>query len=289
MNIKVSQVTKQYRQRKVLDEVSFELHGPAIIGFLGHNGAGKTSFLNILAGLVAQSSGSVEVNGKPVFNHADITKQICFIAETGNFPLHVTVDQVLKMNKLFFPNWNDELAEELLAQFSLNKRDKIKTMSKGMVSALGVITGLASEAPITIFDEPYIGMDASGRQLFYELLVEQQAIEPRTFILSTHLIDEASNLFEDVLILHEGKLILHKPYEEIQSSIVKVKGKLEDIDTYIADSTIIHRSQFMNEHMAVVMLDQPPASAPASLKLEAVKLQELLVLLSKNKRREVSR
>jgi len=289
MNIKVNQLTKQYRQRKVLDEVSFELHGPAIIGFLGHNGAGKTSFLNILSGLVEQSSGSVEVDGKPVFNHAEIMKQICFIAETGNFPLHVTVDQVLKMNKLFFPNWNEGLAEELLIQFSLNKRDKIKTMSKGMVSALGVITGLASEAPITIFDEPYIGMDASGRQLFYELLVEQQAIEPRTFILSTHLIDEASNLFEDVLILHEGKLILHKPYEEIQSSIVKVKGRLEDIEAYVAGGTIIHRGQFMNEHIAVVMHDQPTAITQASLKLEAVKLQELLVLLSKNKRRELSR
>lgn len=287
MNIKVSQLTKQYRNRKVLDEVSFNLEGPAIIGFLGHNGAGKTSFLNMLAGLVAPSSGTIEVDGEPVFNNGELMKQICFIAETGNFPLHVTIGQVLTLNKLFFPNWNEELAEELLEQFSLRKKDKIKNMSKGMVSALGIITGLASGAPITIFDEPYIGMDASGRQLFYELLVEQHALEPRTFILSTHLIDEASNLFEDVLIMHEGKVLVHQPYEDIQTNIVKAKGRQEELEAYIGSSKVIHRSKFMNEHTAVIMHENVPAAAPASLKLESIKLQELMVLLSKNKRREI--
>jgi len=289
MNIKVSQLTKQYRERKVLDEVSFTIKGPAIIGFLGHNGAGKTSFLNILAGLVAPSSGAVEINGEPVFNNGELMKQVCFVAETGNFPLHITVGQALTMNKLFFPNWDEELAEDLLLQFSLSKRDKIKNMSKGMISALGIITGIASRAPITIFDEPYIGMDASGRQLFYELLVEQHAIEPRTFILSTHLIDEASNLFEDVLIMHEGKLMLHQPYDHIQANVIKAKGKQEELEAYIADSKVIHRSQFMNEHTAVVMHEELPAAAPAGLKLESIKLQELMILLSKNKRREIKR
>ena len=156
-----------------------------------------------------------------------------------------------------------------------------------MVSALGIITGIASGAPITIFDEPYIGMDASGRQLFYELLVEQHAIEPRTFILSTHLIDEASNLFEDVLIMHEGKLIIHQPYDDIQANIVKAKGKKEELEAYIADNNVIHRSQFMNEHTAVVMHNETPTAAPTGLKLESIKLQELMILLSKNKRREV--
>src|SRR5690606_23212878 len=123
MNIKVSQLTKQYRNRQVLDEVSFNLQGPAIIVFLGHNGAGKTSFLNMLAGLVAPSSCTSEVDGEPVFNNGELMKQVCFIAETGNFPLHVSIGQVLTLNKLFFPNWNEELAEELLEQFSLRKKE----------------------------------------------------------------------------------------------------------------------------------------------------------------------
>lgn len=287
MNIKVSNLSKKYRNRQVLEKLNFEINGPSIIGFLGHNGAGKTSFLNILSGLVAPSEGTIEIDGKQVFENAELMKNVCFIAEAGNFPTHVTVAQVLKMNQYFFPNWNNELAEELLVQFSLRKKDKIKSMSKGMVSALGVITGIASEAPITIFDEPYIGMDAAGRNLFYDLIIEQYAINPRMIILSTHLVDEASELFEEVFILHEGGLILQKPYEELQSSVVKVKGKVEDVEKYIAGYQVIHSSKFMHEVTAVVM-SKDDMHTHTSLKTEPVKLQELLILLSKNQRKELS-
>ncbi|HIW31243.1 MAG TPA: ABC transporter ATP-binding protein [Candidatus Paenibacillus intestinavium] len=285
MHIEVNKLTKQYRNHNVLDELNFEIKGPAIVGLLGHNGAGKTSFLNIFSGLVAPSEGSISINGQSVFDNGELMKSICIIGETGNFPAHVTVAQVMKLNQYFYPNWNNELAEELLVQFSLNKKMKVKTMSKGMVSALGIITGIASEAPITIFDEPYIGMDAAGRHLFYDLLIEQFSITPRLIILSTHLIDEASELFEDVYIMHEGKLILQQSYEELQSSVFKVKGTLEDVERYIVGQQVIHRSQFMKEHIAVIMSD---GNEPlhTGLKREAVKLQELLILLSKNQRKE---
>jgi len=285
MNIKVANLKKRYRNHNVLDDLSFEMKGPAIVGLLGHNGAGKTSFLNILSGLVAPSEGGISIDGQSVFDHGELMRNICIIGETGNFPAHVTVAQVMKLNQYFYPNWNNELAEELLVQFSLKKKMKVKTMSKGMVSALGIITGLASEAPITIFDEPYIGMDAAGRQLFYNLLIEEFSSNPRLIILSTHLVDEASELFEDVYIMHEGKLILQQSYEELQSKVFKVKGTLEEVERYIAGQQVIHRSQFMKEHIAVIMSDgneQPQAG----LKREAVKLQELLILLSKNQRKE---
>lgn len=269
----------------MLDELCFEMNGPAIVGFLGHNGAGKTSFLNILSGLVAPSEGSITIDGKPVFDQSELMSQICFIGETGNFPAHATIAEVLKLNQYFYPNWNNELAEQLLGQFSLKKKMKVKTMSKGMVSALGIITGIASESPITVFDEPYIGMDAAGRQLFYQLLIEQFAIEPRLIILSTHLVDEASELFEEVYIVHEGKLIMQQSYENLQSQVFKVKGSPEDIEQYIAGKQLIHRSQFMKEHTAVIMCESNEPTS-TSLKREVVKLQELLILLSKNQRKE---
>jgi len=285
MHIEIKNLTKKYRNHNVLDGLNFTMKGPAIVGFLGHNGAGKTSFLNILSGLIAPSEGSVSIDGRSVLDNGELMKNICIIGETGNFPAHVTVAQVLKLNKLFYPNWNEELAEQLLVEFSLNKKMKVKTMSKGMVSALGIITGVASDAPITIFDEPYIGMDAAGRQLFYNLLIDQFSITPRLIILSTHLVDEASELFEEVYIMHEGKLILQQSYEELQSRVFKVKGKLEDVERYIAGQQILHRSQFMKEYIAVIMSDGQEHDH-TGLKREAVKLQELLILLSKNKRKE---
>ena len=93
-----------------------------------------------------------------------------------------------------------------------------------MVSALGIITGFASCASITIFDEPYIGLDVAARNMFYDLLIERQTENPRLFILSTHLIDEASELFEEIFILHEGELLLQKTTDEWREHIVALKA-----------------------------------------------------------------
>lgn len=150
------------------------------------------------------------MNGEHVFNAPAILRDICFVAESGNFQEEMTIAQSLKANSFFYPKWDEHLALELLQVFALNPKDKVRSLSKGLVSALGIITGFASNAGITIFDEPYIGLDVAGRNTFYDLLIEQQSENPRLFILSTHLIDEASELFEEILILHEGQLLLQK-------------------------------------------------------------------------------
>src|SRR5699024_12849209 len=106
---------------------------------------------------------------------------------------------------LFYPNWDQALDDELVKVYNLPLNAKVKTLSKGMESALGVIVGLSSMATITIFDEPYIGLDAAARKNFYNTLLEQYETRPRTIIFSTHLIDEVSLLFEEVLILREGR------------------------------------------------------------------------------------
>ncbi len=210
MKIDVKNVVKTFKHKKALKNVTFTLEGPKIIGFLGHNGAGKTTFLNLLAGLIAPTSGSISVNGENVFNAPATLRDICFIAESGNFQEEMTIAQALKANSFFYPQWDEALARELLEVFALNPKDKVRGLSKGMVSALGIITGFASNAGITIFDEPYIGLDVAARNTFYDLLIEQQTENPRLFILSTHLIDEASDLFEEILILNEGSCCFKK-------------------------------------------------------------------------------
>jgi len=282
MMIKVKGLTKQYKGKQVLKGLNFTMEGPAIIGFLGHNGAGKTTLLNILSGLIAPSSGSIEVNGQNAFDNSAVMQDICFIAEAGNFQDHMTIAQVLKGNQYFYPNWDQELAEQLVVQFALNMNDKVKSLSKGMGSALGIITGLASQAPITVFDEPYIGLDAAGRNLFYDLLIEQYTEKPRLIILSTHLIDEASNLFDEVIILQDGELVVQKPYLELQESILSVKGKREEVEQYVAGHRVIYEQLFLNEKSAVMMRLHEQSKTLPTIRVEALKLQELMVLLSKN-------
>jgi len=283
MKIDVKNVVKTFKHKKALKNVTFTLEGPKIIGFLGHNGAGKTTFLNLLAGLIAPTSGSISVNGENVFNAPATLRDICFIAESGNFQEEMTIAQALKANSFFYPQWDEALARELLEVFALNPKDKVRGLSKGMVSALGIITGFASNAGITIFDEPYIGLDVAARNTFYDLLIEQQTENPRLFILSTHLIDEASDLFEEILILNEGQLLLQKAAEEWHQHIVAVKGNASDVEQAIHGLEIIYQHMFMQELTAVIYSNGRHIEGQ-NIKLERVSLQDLLVYLSKQQK-----
>lgn len=283
MKIDIKNVVKTFKHKKALKNVTFTLEGPKIIGFLGHNGAGKTTFLNLLAGLIAPTSGSISVNGENVFNAPATLRDICFIAESGNFQEEMTIAQALKANSFFYPRWDEALALELLEVFALNPKDKVRGLSKGMVSALGIITGFASNAGITIFDEPYIGLDVAARNTFYDLLIEQQTENPRLFILSTHLIDEASDLFEEILILNEGQLLLQKATEEWHQHIVAVKGNASDVEQAIHGLEIIYQHVFMQELTAVIYSDGRHIEGQ-NIKLERVSLQDMLVYLSKQQK-----
>ncbi|KOY82803.1 ABC transporter ATP-binding protein [Lysinibacillus macroides] len=284
MKIEVRDVVKSYKHKTVLKNITFTMEGPKIIGFLGHNGAGKTTFLNLLAGLIATTDGTILVNGDNVFNTPSTLRDICFIAESGNFQEEMTIAQALKANSFFYPKWDEQLAQRLLQVFALNPKEKVRSLSKGMVSALGIITGFASNAAITIFDEPYIGLDVAARSMFYDLLIDQQIDNPRLYILSTHLIDEASELFEEIFILQEGQLLLQKTTDEWHKHIVAVKGNATDVAAAIVDLEIIDQHMFMQEMTAIVHTGGHPIEG-YNVTLESVSLQDMLVYLSKQKAR----
>lgn len=281
--IQISNLKKVYGNKVALDIEHLTLENTGIVGFLGHNGAGKTTFLNILSSLIPASEGEVKLNGRDVFNQSEQMKQICFIAETSNFYPDLKIKDVLYINKLFYENWNEAYANELLSQFKLEKKLKVKNLSKGMLSALGIITGLASGTPIVIFDEPYIGLDAAARQLFYELLLENYTENPRLIIMSTHLIDEAAELFNEVIILHDGKVLMQDRYTNIQQKLVKVKGKKDTLTPFLKDKKVLQQSSFLSETSAIIEVDSH-VQIPSNLSVESVKLQEVMVALSKQYR-----
>lgn len=283
MKIEVKNVSKSFRHKEALKNISFTIEGPKIIGFLGHNGAGKTTFLNLLSGLMATTNGNISVNGENVFNAPSTLREICFVAESENFQEEMTIVQTLKANSFFYPKWDKNLALELLEVFALNPKDKVRSLSKGMVSALGIITGFASNARITIFDEPYIGLDVAARNTFYDLLIEQQTDNPRLFILSTHLIDEVSDLFEEILILHEGQLLLQKTADEWHEHIVAVKGSASDVEQAIIGLEVIYKHMFMQELTAIVYANGQPIKGQ-NITLDRVSIQEMLVYLSKQQK-----
>ena len=132
---------------------------------------------------------------------------------------------MLEVAKSLFRNWDDDFAYSLIDDFNLPLKCKIIKLSRGMLSSVGIIIGLASRAPLTIFDEPYLGLDAVARGLFYERLMEDYSEHPRTVILSTHLIDEVSNLLEHILVIDRGEIIINQEAEDLRGMAYTVTGQ----------------------------------------------------------------
>jgi ABC-2 type transport system ATP-binding protein len=205
--ISVAGLTRRYRGQLALDDVTFDVQGGSITGLLGRNGAGKTTLLRILAGHEFASTGSVAVLGASPVKDEALLRRIVFVREDQTYP-DVRVRHVLRVASWFYPNWSQELAEAMVADFALPPGRRIKKLSRGMRSAVGIVIGLAARAEVTLFDEPYAGLDAVARQLFYQRLVADLAEHPRTVLLSTHLIDEAAGLMDRVVVIDRGRVVL---------------------------------------------------------------------------------
>ena len=277
--IQMQNVSKNIKSRVILDNLNFNFEENQIIGFLGKNGSGKTSLMKIIAGEWNTTSGDVLVNGQKPFNNEKVLGKICFIQEGNNFPGTIKISDLLKLCKNFYPNWNHEVAESLLSIFDLDRTKKIKELSKGMESAVGVLVGIASRSEITIFDEPYIGMDANARQKFYQYLLNDYMEVPRTIIFSTHLIDEVSSLFQKVYVINKGKLLLEIPTDELIEIVYSISGPKEEIEKIKNEFTILEERQFMG-NSEIIVFDQEKQNhqeLPSSCKKNVLNVQDIIV------------
>ncbi|WP_047981076.1 ABC transporter ATP-binding protein [Ornithinibacillus contaminans] len=282
MKIEVNGLTKKYGDKLALDNISFNLNEPKIYGLLGRNGAGKTTFMNILAGHILATSGQIRINGEDPFDNRKLTELICLIKEGGNFKRDLSIKNVLKIYAYFYPNWDEALAQELVKEYNLDLKVKVKALSKGMESSLGIIVGLASKAPITIFDEPYIGLDAAARKKFYEILLREYQEEPRIIIFSTHLIDEVGLMFEEVIIIQDGKLALQENADTLRDSAISVSGTTEQVEAFLEDKEVIMKKQLAGM-MTAYIFGHVEEAKQSGLAVEGVPIQELMIYLTERK------
>jgi ABC-2 type transport system ATP-binding protein len=288
MRIEMKNVSKSYGLKKAVDNLTLTLGENKIYGLLGRNGAGKTTLMQLLAGHTLPQNGEILIDGKNPFDNRDVVKDICLVNESNNFIKRLKVKDIIKVASLFYPNWSQKTADRLLNVFNLEPNLKTKGLSKGMESSLGIIIGLASRAKITIFDEPYIGLDASARYKFYEILLEEYETYPRTIILSTHLIDEVSNLFEEVIVMKTGKILFHQSTEELLESSITVSGKADAVDAFSEGKKVLHESMLAGRKTVTLYGDGLTIGQANSYNLDADRssIQQLMVYLTEENRKE---
>ena len=175
--ISVTGLTRRYYDEVALDDVSLTVGAGTITGLLGRNGAGKTTLLRILAGQEFPSSGSVRVFGAAPAENEDVLRRLVLVREDQVYP-DFKVCHALRAASFCYPNWDAGLASSLLKDYGVRPGKAIKGLSRGQRSALGITIGLAARAEVTLFDEPYAGLDAVARQVFYDRLLADFAAFP---------------------------------------------------------------------------------------------------------------
>jgi len=280
----VEHVTMRFAGHTAVDDVTAQIAEGAITGLLGRNGAGKTTLMQLLTGHRVPTSGSVHVFGGDPFENEDVLRRVCFVKEGQRYPDQFRVTDAVAAAARLFPRWDAELAGELLADFDLPLRRPVKKLSRGMTSAVGIVIGLASRAELTFFDEPYLGLDAVARQLFYDRLLADYSDNPRTVVLSTHLIEEVGDLLEHVLLIDHGRLVLDEDAESLRSSALTVSGSAAQVEAFGRGREVLRMERMAGQARAVVRVAGPSDAAVAGthgLTVEPTPLQQLVVALSR--------
>jgi len=278
--VEVSNLSKRFGQFTAIDRANFTIEENTIHGLLGRNGAGKTTLMQLITGQDFASDGEISLFGQNPVENSRALAGVCFVKESQKYPDDFKPKHVLRSAPWFFPEWDAAFAERLVDDFRLPLNRRIKKLSRGQLSAIGVIVGLASRAPLTFFDEPYLGLDAVARQIFYDRLLEDYAAHPRTVVLSTHLIDEVSDLLGHVIVIDEGRIIIDSSADDLRGSAITVAGRSSVVDAFVDGREVLHRDRLGGLASATVgrLTDAERADAArAGLELSPVSLQQLIV------------
>ena len=201
-----------------------------IYGLLGKNGTGKSTLINLIGNQLVCKSGEIKIFGKTVKEDISVLEDICIVREKEFFLKDYKVKSIFNMHSKFYKNYDYNLQNKLCRLFEINEKLTYKSLSRGQKTLLSNIIGICSNCPITIFDEPTVGLDAVNRNYFYDVLIESYSENPRTIIIATHLIEEVENLLEEVVIIKDGDVKITDNLENIRQKAYFISGNKNKIN-----------------------------------------------------------
>jgi ABC-2 type transport system ATP-binding protein len=214
--VDVNGLSRAFGSKTALQDVTFRATAGQVHGLVGANGAGKTTFIKHLLGLLRATGGSVRVFGlDPVRDPVGVLSRVGYLSEEHDLPEWMRVDELMSYTQAYHPNWDAKYARELLDTFALDPTKKIKELSKGMRAQAGLIAAVAHRPELLILDEPSSGLDAVVRRDILDAIVRAVADDGRTVIFSSHLLDEVERMSDHVTLLQQGR--------------VAVSGELDDV------------------------------------------------------------
>ena len=228
--IELSGLSRRYGAKEALHSVSLTLTGGRVYGLVGANGAGKTTIIRHILGLLKAQSGTVRVFGlDPTEDPVGVLSRIGYLSEEHDLPEWMRLDELIRYTRAFYAKWDDAYAEELRRRFELEPTAKIASLSKGQKARAGMLVALAYRPELLVLDEPSSGLDPIVRRDILGAVLRTIADEGRTVLFSSHLLDEVEEVADHVTMISRGRIQLSAPLEEIMASH-RPGGKQQTLD-----------------------------------------------------------
>ena len=228
--IETAELRKSYGKHEAVCGLNLSVKSGSVCAFLGQNGAGKSSTIKMLMGMIHPSGGAGSVLGHRIDNEREsllIRQKAAFVAEDKRLYDYMTVAQIIRFTRSFFPGWREELEHRLLEQFELPLERKVRQLSKGMRTKLALLLGLARGCELVILDEPTEGLDPVAIEDVLQIVVSLAA-EGTTVFFSSHQIAEVEQIADHVLMIHRGKLVLDAPMDRVKEEYRQVQAVFPD-------------------------------------------------------------
>lgn len=217
--IEVQGLSRRFKRTIALDGVSLTVPQGKVYGLVGENGAGKTTFIKHLLGLLKAQEGTVRVFGKdPVQMPEYVLGQIGYLSEDRDLPGWMRVSDLMRYNEAFYPKWDRSYAEKLRKTFDLDPRAKLRTLSRGQLAKAGLLAALAHRPELLLLDEPSSGLDPVVRRDILSAIIRTVADEGRTVVFSSHLLDEVERVADHVAMIHSGKVVLDETLDAVKGA-----------------------------------------------------------------------
>lgn len=283
--LKLKNVNKKYEKSNfAIKDISFSVPEGSIVGFIGENGAGKSTTMNCILNVIRRDSGTIEIFGREMTDEdIDIRENIGVIYDSNNFPEYLTARQLADILGRIYSKWDDFCFEQFLRRFGLPESQRIKTYSRGMSMKLAIAVALSHDSKLLILDEATSGLDPIMRDEILDVLLEFVKQENHSILLSSHITSDLEKIADYIVFIHNGEIILNKTKDELIYEYGVIRCSENDFHNILSEDIL---SSMKKDYQIDVLIKNRKLIEKKykNLIVDSVSLDEIMLLLVKGER-----
>ena len=224
--IKITNLSKSYGDKKVLEDLNCTIKTGSIYGLIGANGAGKSTLLRIIMGIFQKNSGSIEIDGKEISDSEEFKQKLVFVPDDLFFFKNYSINDMVIFYSKLYKSFDKEFAIKMFDKLKLNRKQKIQTFSKGMKRQTALVCALATNADYMFFDETFDGIDPVIRNFMKKVIAEQMEKKETTIIMTSHNLRELEDICDNLGLLHKGGILFESDIDSLKTNMFKIQISL---------------------------------------------------------------